>query len=207
MRGDGGALGVGSHRVDHHNGCSSVSMSAATLVLVPPLPAEQGAGYDDVLAGTWHDPYTVCILRFTDLKEVSQAVAIQIDHVVPLARRGCPERRAGATTGARPSPTTYSSRSPSTGPPTKSKGDGDPRCGRPRKGYQCAYAKHWIAIKTDWHLTAHRSKVAALADAGLLPLSPVSVSPCPAPSRRSPSTTPTRWPRCTSGCCRRRTPA
>ena len=39
----------------------------------------------DVLAGTWHDPYTGRTLRFTDLKDLGQAEAIQIDHVVPLA--------------------------------------------------------------------------------------------------------------------------
>src|SRR4051794_26362312 len=47
--------------------------------------AQQGACDHDVLAGTWHDPYTGRTLRFTDLKDLSQAEAIQIDHVVPLA--------------------------------------------------------------------------------------------------------------------------
>ena len=46
---------------------------------------QQGACDHDVLAGTWHDPYTGRTLVFTDLKDLHQAEAIQIDHVVPLA--------------------------------------------------------------------------------------------------------------------------
>ena len=47
--------------------------------------AQQDACDHDVLAGTWHDPYTGRTLRFTDLKDLGQAEAIQIDHIVPLA--------------------------------------------------------------------------------------------------------------------------
>ena len=41
-----------------------------------------------------------------------------------------------------------------------SKGDGDPAAWRPRKGYQCTYARRWIAVKTTWHLAVDPSEVA-----------------------------------------------
>ncbi len=77
----------GSDWVDtDHNGCNQRD----DVLLRDSVPgttkvAQQGACDHDVLAGTWHDPYTGRILRFTDLKDLSQAEAIQIDHVVPLA--------------------------------------------------------------------------------------------------------------------------
>ena len=69
-----------------HNGCNQRD----DVLLRDAVPgstrvAQQDACDHDVLAGTWHDPYTGRTLRFTDLKELSQAEAIQIDHVVPLA--------------------------------------------------------------------------------------------------------------------------
>ena len=69
--------------------------------------AQQDACDHDVLAGTWHDPYTGRTLRFTDLKDLSQAEAIQIDHVVPLAEAWVSgarrlERRAARDVRQRP---------------------------------------------------------------------------------------------------------
>ena len=48
--------------------------------------ADQDACDHDVLAGSWIDPYTGVTLTFDDLKDLSQAEAIQIDHVVPFCR-------------------------------------------------------------------------------------------------------------------------
>ena len=48
------------------------------------------------------------------------------------------------------------------GPTNMSKGDGDPATWRPRQGYQCTYARRWIAIKTAWRLAVDPSEVAAL---------------------------------------------
>jgi hypothetical protein len=46
---------------------------------------EQGGCPNDVVAGTWDDPYTGNVLEFDDLKDPDQAQAVTIDHVVPLA--------------------------------------------------------------------------------------------------------------------------
>jgi hypothetical protein len=122
----------------------------------------QDACDHDVLAGTWHDPYTGHTLVFTDLKEIHQAMAIQVDHVVPLAeawysgaRRWTPDRRER-----------FANWLPELlavdGPTNESKGDGDPAAWRPRKGFQCTYAERWIAVKSTWHLAVDPSEVAAL---------------------------------------------
>lgn len=50
-----------------------------------PTTRQQGSCGHDVLAGTWRDAYTGRTLTFTNLKEPSQAQAIQIDHVVSLS--------------------------------------------------------------------------------------------------------------------------
>ncbi|GAB2981789.1 HNH endonuclease family protein [Nocardioides montaniterrae] len=123
---------------------------------------QQGGCDHDVLAGTWHDPYTGHTLVFTDLKDLHQAIAIQIDHVVPLAeawysgaRDWSPDRRSR-----------FANWLPELlavdGPTNESKGDGDPAAWRPRKGYQCTYAERWITVKSTWGLTVDPSEVAAL---------------------------------------------
>ena len=48
------------------------------------------------------------------------------------------------------------------GPTNMSKGDGDPASWRPRKGYQCSYARRWITVKTRYHLAIDASEKAAL---------------------------------------------
>jgi hypothetical protein len=48
------------------------------------------------------------------------------------------------------------------GPTNLSKGDGDPGAWRPRRGYQCAYARRWIAVKATWHLAVDPPEKAAL---------------------------------------------
>jgi len=124
--------------------------------------AQQGACDHDVLAGAWHDPYTGHVLTFTDLKDLHQAMAIQIDHVVPLAEawyagaRDWPAERRERFANWLPELLAVD------GPTNESKGDGDPAAWRPRKAFQCEYAERWIAVKTTWHLAADPSEVAAL---------------------------------------------
>jgi hypothetical protein len=43
-----------------------------------------------------------------------------------------------------------------------SKGDGDPAAWRPRRAYQCTYARRWVAVKTAWRLALDPSEKAAL---------------------------------------------
>jgi hypothetical protein len=156
----------GSSWIDtDHNGCNQRD----DVLLRDAVPhttrvQQQGACDHDVLAGTWHDPYTGRTLTFTDLKDLHQAEAIQIDHVVPLAeawvsgaRRWTRERRElfandlGELLAV-------------DGPTNMSKGDGDPAAWRPRQGYQCSYARRWIAVKTAWHLAVDPSERSALED-------------------------------------------
>jgi hypothetical protein len=154
----------GSDWVDtDHDGCNQRddvllrdAVSGMTTV------GQQGACDHDVLAGTWHDPYTGRTLTFTDLKDLHQAEAIQIDHVVPLAEawvsgadRWSPRRRELFGND-------LTELLAVDGLTNMSKGDGDPAAWRPRKGYQCAYAEHWIAIKTTWRLAVDPPEKAAL---------------------------------------------
>jgi Protein of unknown function (DUF1524) len=122
----------------------------------------QGSCDHDVLAGTWHDPYTGRTLTFTDLKDLRQAEAIQIDHVVPLAEAWV----SGARSWSRARRETFANDLDELlavdGPTNMSKGDGDPASWRPRKGYQCAYARRWIAIKARYHLAVDPPETTAL---------------------------------------------
>ncbi len=122
----------------------------------------QGACDHDVVAGTWHDPYTGRTLTFTDLKDLRQAEAIQIDHVVPLAEAWV----SGARRWSRARRETFANDLDELlavdGPTNMSKGDGDPASWRPRRGYQCTYSRRWIAVKTRYRLEIDGSEKAAL---------------------------------------------
>jgi hypothetical protein len=124
--------------------------------------AQQGECDHDVLAGTWHDPYTGRRLVFTDLKDLHEAEAIQIDHVVPLAEAWV----SGARTWDRDRREAFANDLHELlavdGPTNMSKGDGDPAAWRPRKGYQCTYARRWIAVKSGYALAVDGSEKAAL---------------------------------------------
>jgi hypothetical protein len=124
----------------------------------------QGACDHDVLAGTWHDPYTGRTLSFLDLKDLRQAEAIQIDHVVPLAEAWVSGAAVWTTERRERFANDLHELLAVDGPTNMSKGDGDPAAWRPRKGYQCTYARRWIAVKTRWHLTVDPAEVTALRD-------------------------------------------
>jgi hypothetical protein len=124
----------------------------------------QGACDHDVLAGTWVEPYTGERLTFTDLKDLHQAQAIQIDHVVPLAEVWV----SGASSWSPRRRLKYANDLAdlvaASGPVNESKGDSDPAAWRPKKAFQCAYATRWIAIKHRWNLAVDSSEVGALED-------------------------------------------
>lgn len=154
----------GSDWVDtDHDGCNQRD----DVLLRDAVPGttrvqQQGACDHDVLAGTWHDPYTGRTLHFTDLKDLHQAEAIQIDHVVPLAEAWV----SGARTWSRDRREAFANDLHELlavdGPTNMSKGDGDPAAWRPRKGFQCAYARRWIAIKTRYALAIDPPEKSAL---------------------------------------------
>jgi hypothetical protein len=123
---------------------------------------QQGACDHDVLAGTWHDPYIGRTLTFTDLKDLHQAEAIQIDHVVPLAEAWVSGARHWGHTRREAFANDLGELLAVDGPTNLSKGDRDPASWRPRKGYQCTYARRWIAIKSRYGLAVDPSEKAAL---------------------------------------------
>lgn len=125
---------------------------------------QQGSCDHDVLAGTWVDPYTGRTLTFDDLKDLSQAQAIQIDHVVPLAEAWV----SGAASWPEDRRKEFANDLPGLlavdGPANASKGSGDPAAWRPRKAYQCAYAERWITVKASWDLAVDDSEERALRE-------------------------------------------
>ena len=125
---------------------------------------QQGACDHDVLAGTWVDPYTGKRIVLDDLKDLHQAQAVQIDHVVPLGEAWI--------SGAADWPPGRRLRFANDldellavdGPTNASKSDDDPAAWRPRASYQCTYAERWIDTKARWDLGADPSEKRALAE-------------------------------------------
>ena len=124
--------------------------------------AQQDACDHDVLAGTWHDPYTGRTLRFTDLKDLGQAEAIQIDHIVPLAEAWVSGARQWSRDRREVFANDLDELLAVDGPTNMSKSDDDPAAWRPRQGYQCTYARHWISVKARYGLAVDPSEKAAL---------------------------------------------
>lgn len=124
----------------------------------------QGACDHDVLAGSWLDPYTGALLRFDDLKDPTQAQAVQIDHVVPLAEAWS----SGAATWSDRRLAAYANDLDGLlavdGPSNAAKGAGDPAAWRPRQSFQCSYAVRWIVTKHRWGLAVDEPEVRALRD-------------------------------------------
>lgn len=126
--------------------------------------AVQGGCDHDVLAGSWVDPYSGTVLTFDDLKDLGQAQAIQIDHVVPLSEAwtsgadGWAEDRRRAFAGDTRNLLAVD------GPTNAGKGDDDPAAWRPRAPFQCAYAVRWVRVKSRYDLAADASEVRALGE-------------------------------------------
>jgi hypothetical protein len=124
---------------------------------------QQGGCDHDVLAGTWVDPYTGRRLTFTDLKDLAQAEAIQIDHLVPLAEAWASGASRWDDDRRKEFANDLDELLAVDGPTNASKGDDDPAAWRPRKAFQCTYAVRWIATKSHWDLAADRSERRALS--------------------------------------------
>jgi hypothetical protein len=128
------------------------------------VKGRQGGCAHDVLAGSWIDPYTGRRIDLTDAKLPAQSQAVQIDHVVPLSEAWSsgawawvPERREAFAND-------LSVLLAVDGPTNASKGDDDPAAWRPRKGYQCEYARRWIRVKATWALEVDPSERRALEE-------------------------------------------
>lgn len=128
----------------------------------PYTEVRRGRCHHDVIAGTWHDPYTGHVMTFTDVKDPRQAQQIPVDHVVALAsawrygaRDWTDERRlqfANDLDNLEPTSRTVNS----------AKSDSDAAGWRPKGPFQCAYASRYIAVKVEYSLPVDRSEKAAL---------------------------------------------
>jgi hypothetical protein len=110
-----------------------------------------------IRAGTWLDPYTGQTL--TDSSE------IDIDHVVALAnawRSGAnsAEWSAADREAYANEPEALLSTDAGT---NRTKGDKGPEAWKPpNHDYWCEYARRWIWIKSDWHLTVNPAEKSSL---------------------------------------------
>ena len=156
------AFGSGWIDTDH-NGCNQRD----DVLLRDAVPGTVTTGWQggcdhDVLAGTWIDPYTGRKIVLTDMKEMRQSMAIQIDHIVPLSEAWVSGASAWSSDRRHRFANDLNELLAVDGPTNESKGDGDPAAWRPRKGYQCTYAERWIGVKLRWDLAADPSEVLAL---------------------------------------------
>lgn len=124
--------------------------------------AMQGACDHDVIAGTWVDPYTGRTLVFRDLKDPAQAQGVQIDHIVPLAEAWASGASTWTDDRRRAFANDLTELLAVDGPTNASKGDDDPAAWRPRKSFQCEYARRWISTKSRWTLAVDASEKHAL---------------------------------------------
>jgi hypothetical protein len=112
-----------------------------------------------VVSGQWLSRY--------DNKTVSDASALDIDHMVPLAnawRSGAAswtddKRSQFANDLTRPQLFVVSASV------NRAKGDQDPSQWKPPyRGYWCEYAQNWVAVKRYWQLTVTKDEKATLVD-------------------------------------------
>lgn len=130
----------------------------------PYTEVRRGRCRSDVIAGTWHDPYTGQTMTFTNVKDQQQAPQIPVDHIVALAsayRYGAREwtgehRLQFATDLDNLQPTSRAANS--------AKSDNDAAAWRPKSPYQCAYATRYVQVKAEYQLPVDRSEKVALQD-------------------------------------------
>jgi hypothetical protein len=127
----------------NHNGCGT-----RDDILRRDLQKVQLRGRCTVVAGVLADPYTGRTVNFTK----SDAVKVQIDHMVPLS--------AAWSRGARDWPQAQRERFANdplnllaaSASANESKGDRGPAQWLPRQAYRCAYAVQWIRVSTRYKL-------------------------------------------------------
>jgi len=110
-----------------------------------------------ITAGKWLDPYTG--------RTLTSSSEVDIDHVVPLANAW--RSGASSTTWGIADREVYANDpevllSADAGA-NRAKGDKGPEAWKPpNHHYWCEYARRWIWIKSDWHLTANPAEKSAL---------------------------------------------
>ncbi|MBU2076222.1 MAG: HNH endonuclease family protein [Actinobacteria bacterium] len=124
--------------------------------------AVQGSCDHDVLAGTWNDPYTGAQLTFDDLKTPEQAMALQIDHVVPLAEAW----RSGADAWSAGRRVAFANDLANLlavdGEANQAKSDSGPEDWMPVDGFACEYVQAWVATKERYRLGVDKVERTAL---------------------------------------------
>jgi hypothetical protein len=128
------------------------------------VTGRQGGCVHDVLAGSWIDPYTGRRNDLTDAKLPAQSQAVQIDHVVPLSEAWSSGAWAWSQDRREAFANDLTALLAVDGPTNASKGDDDPAAWRPRKGYQCEYARRWISVKAAWALEVDQSERQAIEE-------------------------------------------
>lgn len=135
----------------------------ATVVRTQPYRAQpQGRCRADMVAGTWTDIYTGQSMTWSNLKDISQAEAIPLDHIVSLAG----SYRYGAKNWTQQRRIEFANDelnlSPTTAKINRAKSDGDPVSWTPPALGRCPYATRYIAVKARWDLPVDRAERDAL---------------------------------------------
>jgi len=140
-----------------------MSCSATRSPARPPSTGGAAAAVQ-VLGGQWRDPYTGGTLTLTDLTTLTQAEAVQIDHLVPLAEAW----RSGASSWTPSRRLLFANDEANlvavSAAANTTKSDDDPGGGwLPQPAARCAYARAWIAVKTRYRLVIDPAEKTALA--------------------------------------------
>lgn len=135
----------------------------ATVVRTQPYRARrQGRCRADMVAGTWTDLYTGKPMTWTNLKDISQAEAIPLDHIVSLAG----SYRYGAKSWTQQRRIEFANDelnlTPTTATINQAKSDDDPADWTPPSAGRCGYATRYIVVKVRYNLPVDRQEKAAL---------------------------------------------
>jgi hypothetical protein len=135
----------------------------ATVGRTQPYRAQrQGRCRADMVAGTWTDLYTGQSMTWSNLKDIRQAEAIPLDHIVSLAG----SYRYGAKNWTPQHRIEFANDelnlTPTTAGMNRAKSDSDPASWTPPAPGRCAYATRYIAVKARWDLPVDREEKGAL---------------------------------------------
>lgn len=148
-----------------HSGCSPRVDALAQAVdrSRPFTEVRRGRCRNDVVAGTWVDPYTGESMVFTNVKDQQQAQRIPVDHVVALALSWRYEVRVWTADRRLQLATDLMNLQPTSRTVNSAKSD-DAAAWQPGKPFQCSYVTRCVAVKAEYALLVDRSEKAALKD-------------------------------------------
>lgn len=115
-----------------------------------------------MVAGTWTDLYTGQSMTWSNLKDISQAEGIPLDHLVSLAG----SYRYGAKNWTRQRRIKFANDelnlTPTTAALNRANNDSDPANWTPPPAGRCPYAARYIAVNTRYNLPVDNQEKAAL---------------------------------------------